>query len=173
MSKRLFFSTEHFSLNEFVRSATAKRLGIDNTPTEEAVDNLRFLTEELLEPLRVQWGRPIRVNSGYRSEALNRAVGGSRTSQHMRGEAADISAESPVMNNRLMIRLLFSGLPFDQLIAEEVDEMNCPRWLHVSIVNRQRGYGNTNRKNRHEVLVKRKAGVVPYEGWRTEEGEEE
>ena len=162
MSKKLFFATEHFSLHEFVRSSTAERLGIDNTPSAEAVDNLRHLTEELLEPLRQQWGRPIRVTSGYRSEELNRAVGGARTSQHMRGEAADISALSPAMNHRLMIRLLFSGLPFDQLIAEEVDEMNCPRWLHVSLVMRQ---GGANRKNRRQVIVRRKPGVVPYEGW--------
>lgn len=82
--------TEHFTLSEFVRSETAERNHINNTPSQEVVDNLRALCRNVLEPARVAFGEPIYITSGYRCPALNKAVGGKITSQHLRGEAADL-----------------------------------------------------------------------------------
>lgn len=92
---------KHFTLQELTRSATARRLGIDNTPPDEAVKNLTALVDNVLDPLREAWGSPIHVNSGYRCPALNRAVNGAPHSQHMRGEAADITVGSRLDNARL------------------------------------------------------------------------
>lgn len=120
---------KYFQLKEFLRSATAKRLGIDNTPSFEVVDSLKLLCENILEPLRHEWGYPIRVTSGYRCLALNTAIGGATKSQHMKGEAADITtiADTPKSNQELFNLIVRMKLPFDQLI----DEYNY-NWLHVS-----------------------------------------
>ena len=83
--------SEHFTLSEFTKSITAERLGIDNKPGYEEVLAMRHLCREVLEPLRQHYGKPIRITSGYRCEELNSAVGGVRRSQHMLGEAADLS----------------------------------------------------------------------------------
>ena len=83
--------TRHFTLNELTRSATAARKGIDNNPDQEAEGNLYSLCENVLEPIRKYLGEPLRVNSGYRSQKLNKAIGGARWSQHLEGEAADIT----------------------------------------------------------------------------------
>lgn len=119
----------YFALKEFLRSATAKRLGIDNTPSFEVVANLDLLRQNILDPLRHEWGYPIRVTSGYRCPELNAAVGGSKTSQHMKGQAADITtlADTPEANRELFNLIVSLKLPFDQLI----DEYNY-NWLHVS-----------------------------------------
>lgn len=82
----------YFTLKELTHSDTALRLGLDNTPGVTASDNLIYLVEKLLDPIRERYGAPIIVISGYRSPAVNEAVGGVATSQHLRGEAADISA---------------------------------------------------------------------------------
>ena len=84
--------TEHFSLEELIKSSTAKAKKIDNTPTQAAKTNLQHLASNILEPIRLKYGKPIIVTSGYRSMALNKAVGGSKTSQHLLGQAADIKA---------------------------------------------------------------------------------
>ena len=81
--------TPHFSLNEFTRSQTASRLGIDNTPPDRVKKNLKLLAEAVLEPVRSHFGKPVRISSGYRSLALNDAVGSKSSSQHTKGEAAD------------------------------------------------------------------------------------
>ena len=86
--------TTHFSLSEFLKSSTASARGIDNTPSLEVVSNLQQLSIHVLEPLRAYFNTPIVVSSGYRSPALNKAVGGSATSQHMTGEAADLRITS-------------------------------------------------------------------------------
>ena len=83
--------TKNFTLSEMVRSTTASQRKIDNTPSAEVISNLIFLCREVLQPVRDMTGRPLRVNSGYRSEALNRAVGGSKTSDHRFGLAADVT----------------------------------------------------------------------------------
>ena len=82
----------YFTIEELTKSDTATRRGIDNTPTEEVKKNLTTLVDQVLDPLRAAWGAPIVVNSGYRCPALNEAVGGSKTSDHMTGRAADIEA---------------------------------------------------------------------------------
>lgn len=123
----------YFTMHEFTRSATAERRGIDNTPPAAARDAINALIANILDPLRRSWGRPIIINSGYRSPELNEAVGGAPHSQHMRGEAADITAGSPALNRRLMQCIIDMRLPYDQLI----DEHNGT-WIHVSYSPRHR-----------------------------------
>lgn len=118
---------KYFTIAELCRSATAQRLGIDNTPPASAVKALTVLVDEVLDPLREAWGGPIRVNSGYRCPELNEAVGGTPTSQHQRGEAADITVGSRSANRRLLALIKRLDLPVDQCI----DEKGC-RWIHVS-----------------------------------------
>jgi len=120
---------KYFTIEELTKSDTATRRGIDNTPTEEAKRNLTTLVDKVLDPLRAAWGAPIVVNSGYRCPALNEAVGGSKTSDHMTGRAADIEAadRTPASNARLFALAQSLGISFDQLI----DESNMS-WVHVS-----------------------------------------
>ena len=118
---------KYFTIAELTRSDTARRLGIDNKPPASAVKALTVLVDEVLDPLREAWGGPIRVNSGYRCPELNKAVGGSPSSQHQRGEAADITVGSRSANRRLLTLIKRLDLPVDQCI----DEKDC-RWIHVS-----------------------------------------
>jgi uncharacterized protein YcbK (DUF882 family) len=115
---------KYFNLKELTKTAT----GLPNTPNAEAIKNLEFLVEKLLDPLRELWGAPVIVNSGYRSPEVNMAVGGVKNSQHLRGEAADITAGNPELNRKLFEMIANSGLEFDQLI----DEKNYT-WIHLSI----------------------------------------
>ena len=106
--------TKDFSYREFERSEVADAKHICNVITSfEVRDSILALTENVLQPLRDAWGKPLKVNSGYRCKALNAAVGGVPTSQHVKGEAADIAAGDPVKLARLAVKL---GLPFDQMI---------------------------------------------------------
>ena len=118
---------KYFTIRELTRSDTARWLGIDNTPPPSAVKALHDLVDHVLDPLREAWGGPIRVNSGYRCPELNKAVGGTPSSQHQRGEAADITVGSSSRNRRLLVLIKELKLPYDQLI----DEKGC-RWIHVS-----------------------------------------
>lgn len=124
---------KYFTIEELTRSITAQRLGIDNTPPPAAVKNLHRLVEQVLDPLREAWGGPIHVNSGYRCVALNRAVGGAPRSQHMKGEAADITVGSRLDNARLYHLLMQLHLPVDQAINERDFA-----WIHVSCGPRHR-----------------------------------
>lgn len=124
---------KYFTIEELTRSITAQRLGIDNTPPPAAVKNLHRLVEQVLDPLREAWGGPIHVNSGYRCAALNRAVGGAPRSQHMKGEAADITVGSRLDNARLYHLLMQLHLPVDQAINERDFA-----WIHVSCGPRHR-----------------------------------
>ena len=117
----------YFSIPELTSSPTATRLGIDNTPAPKVISNLKALVEKILDPLRAAYGRPIHVNSGYRSPALNHAVGGVSTSQHLLGEAADITANSRDENERLYSLVRSLRLPVDQAINE-----HNFTWLHLS-----------------------------------------
>lgn len=119
---------KYFTIDELTRSATAKARGIDNTPTKEVVANLTALTEKVLDPLREAWGRPLTVNSGYRCPALNKAVNGAATSQHMTGQAADITTGNAADNRRLYQLAVDLKLPFDQLIGKNYNF----GWLHLS-----------------------------------------
>lgn len=114
----------HFTLRELVKSPTALRLHIDNTPSADIIAALRGLAVNVLEPLRKALGRPVHINSGYRSMPLNQAVGGSRVSQHIFGEAADIEVQG-FTPQELQNKIGSLGLPVDQCIAE-------PTWVHVS-----------------------------------------
>jgi zinc D-Ala-D-Ala carboxypeptidase len=116
----------NFTLDELLLSQTATRRGIDNTPTSAIVAELQRLAQTILQPLRDRLGQPIVVSSGYRSPALNLAVGGSRNSDHMRGRAADIVV--PGMKARdVALAIVELRLPFRQCIVEG------GRWVHVSI----------------------------------------
>ncbi|WP_290083133.1 D-Ala-D-Ala carboxypeptidase family metallohydrolase [Paramuribaculum intestinale] len=117
-----------FSFQEFERSETAYRHGIDNTLPDKLKGNVAALVDKVLDPLREAWGKPITVTSGYRCAALNKAVGGSGTSHHCKGMAADISTGNKVENRRLFQLIIDLGLPFTQLI----DEKNFS-WVHVSL----------------------------------------
>lgn len=128
---------KYFTIDELCKSSTAAQRGIDNTPGAAERRNLTALVEHVLDPLRERWGAPITVTSGYRSPKLNAAVGGAKTSQHLLGQAADLSAGSKAKNKDLFNLLRASGLPFDQLIDEKGYQ-----WVHVS-------YGP---RNRREVL---------------------
>lgn len=129
---------KYFTIEELTRSDTAKVKGIENTPTQEAKEKLVTLIENVLNPLREMYGKPITVNSGYRCPKLNAAVGGAKNSQHMRGEAADITAGSKE-ENRKLFELIRDNLPFDQLINE-----SDYSWVHVSYVSPE--------KNRKQTL---------------------
>ena len=121
--------TEHFTLREFVVSRTAMVKNIDNTPTDEVVERLTALCEHVLEPLRRRFG-VIRVTSGYRSEELNRLVGGVKHSQHCRGEAADLHVGSRETGRKMFLWIV-DHLDFDQLLFERSRDGKS-RWLHVS-----------------------------------------
>lgn len=136
--------TQHFSLREFIISATAIRHGIDNTPSEETVARLKALCENVLEPLRRRFGR-IRITSGYRSPSVNTKVGGVATSQHTLGEAADINVPNAEVGMK-MYDYIRCNLDFDQLIYEQ-RRKTATRWLHVSY----RTDGNNRRQAWIEV----------------------
>lgn len=136
--------TEHFTLAEFVRSETADRNHIDNTPSQEVIDNLRALCRNVLEPARLAFGAQIYITSGYRCQALNKAVGGKPTSQHLRGEAADLQVRG-VQNLRKLYRLIRDYGVFDQLLFES--NKAGSKWIHVSykqIGNRRQAIDNYN-----------------------------
>ena len=147
---------KYFTLYEFVRSDTADRLGIDNLPTEYQMNNCIEMVEMLLDPLREAWaeycsmkklgGGAIYVSSGIRCEELNNAVGGSKTSAHYHGWAADLVPR----NGRLKEFKTFcvewlKDKAFDQFISEDEDENNIPRWIHI-------GYKNGSGKQRQQYL---------------------
>ena len=117
---------KYFTIKELSHSDTAVARGIDNYPTAEAIHNLIKLVENVLDPLREKYGKPIRVSSGYRSAILNRSVNGATSSQHRLGEAADITVGSKE-ENRKLFEIIRQELPFDQLIdAKDFS------WVHVS-----------------------------------------
>ena len=131
----------YFSISELTYSTKTRELHIDNTPfSYEVADNLANLTENLLDPIRDAWGKPLHVNSGYRCPALNKAVGGKPTSQHLKGEAADITAGSKAENEKLFEMIKESGLVYDQLI----NEYNYS-WIHISL--------KRDGENRKQIVV--------------------
>lgn len=124
--------TQHFTLNELIRSSRASELGIDNTPSEYVLNNLIQICTHVLEPVRANFGRPVIVNSGYRCLALNSAINGSRTSQHMTGQAVDFEIDG-VANYDLAV-WVSENLSFDQLILENyVSGKPNSGWVHCSL----------------------------------------
>lgn len=122
--------SEHISYREATFSATAQGLGIDNTPGEWELINMKVVALKCFEPLRAWWGKPIRINSFYRSPMLNKAVNGSKTSQHVKGEAIDMDAGSRE-DNKKVYEWCKANLIFDQLIYEYGDDTG-PDWVHIS-----------------------------------------
>lgn len=119
---------EHFTIGELCASDTARRMGLANDPSADALENLEALVAAVLDPLRRAWGKPIYVNSGYRCPALNKAVGGAAGSMHLQGRAADITAGSSVDNRRLYQLAQDLKLPYFELIGKRYGFA----WLHVS-----------------------------------------
>ena len=138
--------SEHFSLEEFERSDTAKRLGIDNTVPKGLLPNMQALCENVLEPLRQHFGEPVYISSGYRCYYLNNCVKGALKSQHMYGEAADIYSKQGAKRLREWYLWMVDNLVFDQLIWET--RPNGSKWIHVS-------YKSTG-PNRQQVFTCRK-----------------
>lgn len=125
---------KYFTIEELTQSETAERLGIDNTPNEKQKVNMRLLIFEILDPLREAYGKPIYVNSGFRCEELNIAVGGALHSHHKCNNgyaAADITATNKRDNKRLFELIQGLNLPFCQLIWESGNE-EYPEWIHIS-----------------------------------------
>lgn len=116
---------KYFTLEEMTRSQTAARRGLPNQPTAKQLESLKALVRNVLDPLREALGRPVNISSGFRSEAVNKAVGGSSSSQHRYGEAADIVVPGLTVE-QVVARIRSLNLPFDQLI----DEFGS--WVHVS-----------------------------------------
>jgi len=123
--------SEHFTYAELTRSTTAVRKGLSNAPSKEHTANLMQLCAEVLEPLRKLYGRPIRISSGYRSVALNKAVGGSLASHHCLGMAVDLDQGSRAANMQVFNLLKAYGT-FTQLIYEFGNLEDGPDWVHVS-----------------------------------------
>ena len=146
--------TEHFALEEMTVSPTAKRLGIPNTPTAEHIENMRYCCEKILEPVRSKFG-PVTINSSYRAPLVNKAVGGSKTSQHVNGQAIDFEVKG--VSNKVVADWVADNLEFDQVILEfyTAGDKNSG-WVHASIKK-----GGGNRKQRL-IATKSKAGGTKY-----------
>ena len=126
--------SDHITYAEAIHSNTAKRRGIDNTPSQTQVEAMKLLAEKVFEPLREWVGGPIKVNSFFRSEALNEAIGGSGTSQHCKGQAIDIDDVFGHKTNAEMFKWIKGNLNFDQMIWEFGTDTN-PNWVHISYVS--------------------------------------
>jgi hypothetical protein len=143
----------NFSLKELTKSDTATRLGIDNTPDAETIDNLKTLCDKVLQPVREHFGKSVTVNSGYRSPESNAAVGGSKTSDHCKGMAADI--EIAGVANAELAQWIMNNLDYTQLILEFYTQgIPDSGWVHVS-------YDPKNLKKQELTAVK-VAGKTQY-----------
>ena len=126
--------SKNLSLSEVTKSNTAKRRGISNEPSIEHLESLKAVAENIFQPIREEFMCPIFISSGYRSEALNEAIGGSKTSQHSKGEALDLDADVyGVITNADIFHFALDRLDFDQLILEYYDEDDpTSGWVHCS-----------------------------------------
>ena len=123
--------SKHISYKEAIRSNTALRLNIDKTPDEVSLTNMTGVAHNIFEPLRLWVGGPIKINSFYRCAKLNKAIGGSKRSQHCEGRAIDIDDTFGYKTNAEMFNYIRDNLNFDQMIWEFGDDNN-PAWVHVS-----------------------------------------
>jgi len=145
--------SKNLSLAEVLRSESAKRNGISNTPTKEHLDNLVSIALNVFQPIRDHFLVPIHISSGYRSVALNKAVGGSNTSQHSKGQALDIDMDGTKITNKQIFDFIKDNIEFDQLIWEFGTDKN-PDWVHVSYAKG---------KNRKQILkAVRRNGKTSY-----------
>jgi hypothetical protein len=136
--------TMHFTVHELCASATAKAKGINNKPDIQQTINLVYLAAYVLEPLRIAMGEPIKISSGFRCQALNKAVGGVANSQHCKGQAADLCIDGDLEKGKRWFNYIRQHLPFDQLIWEH--DRKGVYWVHVSYVYPDLG------KNRRQVI---------------------
>lgn len=151
----------HLALSEVTKSNNAKRLGIDNTPTAEHLANLKKVAEKIFEPIRLHFGKPILISSGYRSAALNAATPGSAaTSQHCTGEALDLDQDSANtgITNRMVFDYILHNLDFDQLIFE-FGTLTDPDWVHVS-------YESAGKQRAQVLRAVRVNGRATYKAWK-------
>lgn len=148
--------SKNLNLAEVTRSETAKRRKIDNAPTDEHIENLKILAANIFQPMRDHFGKPIYISSGYRSEALNKAIKGSKTSQHCKGEALDIDNDNANngVTNRDIFEFIRDHLKFDQLINEFPVKGN-PSWVHVS-------YSKTQQRNQILKAYKDSRNITRY-----------
>ena len=136
--------SKNLSLAEVVRSETAKRLNIDNSPTKEHLENLKAIAENVFQPIRDHFQCPIHVSSGYRGDELNKAIkGASTTSLHRTGQALDIDMDYTDVSNKEVFDFIKDNLEFDTLIWEFKNEDGSPKWVHVSYIEG---------KNRKQVI---------------------
>ena len=148
--------TNNFTLEELTKSETALRRGLDNTPTVEVVENLKVLAEKVLQPVRDHFAKGVKVNSGYRAPEVNAAVGGSKTSDHCLGMAADI--EIPGLPNAELAQWIEANLEYTQLILEFYTQgVPDSGWVHVS-------YDPANLKKQSLTAVKREGKTVYLPG---------
>jgi len=148
--------SENLSIAEATYSATALRKGIVNKPTVTHLISLKAVANNIFQPCRNHFGKPLRVTSGYRSKELNKAIGGANNSQHSKGEALDMQSTSGYTNRELFM-FIKDHLTFDQLIGEFPDNVGEFAWVHCSY--KEEG-------NRGEVLIAYKEdGKTKYTKW--------
>ena len=126
--------SKHVTYKEGTYSNTANRLGLANDPTEEQLENMKLVAEKVFEPLREHVSHPIKINSFFRGPQLNKAIGGSHSSQHCKGQAIDIDDSYGNSTNAYMYEWIKKNLDYDQMIWEFGTDEN-PDWVHVSFVN--------------------------------------
>ena len=149
--------SKHISDKEGVYSTTATRKGLANKPNQFELANMKLLAEEVFEPLRKWVGGPIRINSFFRGPELNTAIGGSKTSQHCKGQAVDIDDTFGRMTNAEMYHFIKEHLDFDQMIWEFGDDDN-PNWVHVSYVSPEKNRNRClkaykeNKKTKYKII---------------------
>lgn len=124
--------SKNFSLNELTYSSTARANKVDNVPDRWELDNLKKLCNNILQPIRNKWGDSIFVTSGYRNPIVNRLVGGSSTSQHMEGKAADITVGSKEGNKKLFDMIVQMLENEEITVGQLIDEKNYS-WIHISL----------------------------------------
>jgi hypothetical protein len=144
----------NFTLKELTRSDAATRLGLDNQPNDEALENLKLLCEKVLQPVRDHFGKSVTVNSGYRSPESNAAVGGSKTSDHCKGQACDLEIDG--IPNPELAQWIMDNLDYTQLILEFYVPGGDPNagWVHVSY--------DPNNLKKQELTAVRVAGKTQY-----------
>ena len=147
--------SDHITYAEAIHSQTAKRKGIDNTPNPNQIEAMKVLAKKVFEPLREWVGGPIKVNSFFRSPELNTAIGGSKTSQHCKGQAIDIDDVYGYKTNSEMYHWVKENLNFDQMIWEFGTDTQ-PNWIHISYVSED------NNRNRCLKAYKDDMGRTKY-----------
>ena len=138
--------SQNFTYEELISSSTASRLKLDNTPTQQQKQKLKQLVSEILQPIRNKWGKPIVITSGFRSTKVNTAVGGVSTSQHCKGEAADLKVGG-ITENKKLFELIVQMIKNNEIkVGQLINEYNYS-WIHVSLPR-------TNKPNNQIFAIK-------------------